>query len=83
MAAALNQPLESSCLTMIKSLFVLLLGAAQGANPNLLRRRDGLYVGAGIEAQDASVLGSPFDQSSVVLKQEDVSMKGSIKMDVV
>ena len=34
---------------------------------NILKYRDGLFVGAGIESSDASVHGSPFDANTVVL----------------
>ena len=53
------------------------------ASSNTIAYRDGLYVAAGIETSDASVMGSPFDPGSIRLKDEEVSMQGSIKMHVV
>lgn len=40
-------------------------------------------MAAGLETTDASVLGSPFQPESILLKAEEVSMQGNIKMDVV
>jgi len=62
---------------MIKSLIFSVVSA------NLLNYQDGYYVGAGLETSDASLVGSPFDPSTIVLKDKEVSMKGNIKMDVV
>jgi len=57
--------------------------AAVSAGTNTIAYRDGLYVAAGIETTDASVMGSPFDPASIKLKAEEVAMEGSIKMHVV
>lgn len=62
---------------MIKTLILSVVSA------NLLNYQDGFYVGAGLETTDASLVGSPFDPSSIILKDKEVSMKGNIKMDVV
>jgi hypothetical protein len=53
------------------------------ANPNILLYKDGLFVGAGIENSDASVMGSPFEPSSINMKNEELSMQGRIAMDIV
>ena len=53
------------------------------ADPNTINYKDGLYVAAGFESSDASILGSPFNPSSIRLKEAEVSMKGNIKMDIV
>jgi hypothetical protein len=67
---------------MLKSLAFALLTSLK-AEPHALPYSDGLYVGAGVETTDASVLGSPFEPSTISLKLEDVAMKGNMKMDTV
>ena len=49
---------------------------------NILKYRDGLFVGAGIESSDASVHGSPFDPSSVTLNDQELSMEGKLTIDM-